>query len=617
MANWTTSSRDHTMPSDAPSGCGIQGCPLTERAEAAKPDRDETAGHKAERLVYDRLRAALPDRILLFPNVRWLARDHGHDFEGEADLVIADPDRGFLALEIKAGEIRRDDHARWWAGRSQLDRSPFEQASASRHALVRKLVELPDWESALRPTAGQGVAFPDVDLASAGGRLGLAGLGPDVDPDLILDRPRLLPGDQAAAHLRAWLDRAFELWSRDGSGSGSGTGTRPPGDRGVALLRDLVTAPIELHSLLRNELVEGEREVVRLTTGQITLLNTLRGQRRASIIGGVGTGKTMLAAEKARRLAREGFRTLLVCFNSPLARMLAAETDEVAAATGLLDVSTFHQLCEDLGREAGTLPAKPDPVPADWFDVTLPEALDAAIEQDGGRYHAIVVDEGQDFEVGWLASLDALLETPQQDVMYVFHDPAQAIYRDDVVADLALPEYPLDVNCRNAQPIHAVIRRFAGTGLASEALHQAGRPPVLIAAETEAEVLEAVRRLLHRLRVEEVVAPWDIAVLSGVSLEESAVWRQRTFGNEVLWNGQVDDAGRTLGLAASLVPAPPDDAILCDSIRRFKGLERPVIVLVELRADDRRQDQMLYVGASRARQHLAVVGSAAVLERLR
>jgi hypothetical protein len=379
-----------------------------------------------------------------------------------------------------------------------------------------------------------------------------------------------------------------------------------------------VTSPVELHSLLRNELVEGEREVVRLTAGQITLLNTLRGQRRASVIGGAGTGKTMLAAEKARRLAKEGFRTLLVCFNSPLARMLAAETDETAASTGLLTVSTFHQLCEDLAREAGTLPPKPaHPVPPEWFSATLPAALDAAIEREGGRFHAIVVDEGQDFEGGWLASLDALLETPKLDVMYVFHDPAQAIYRDDAVADLALPEYPLETNCRNAQPIHDVVRRFAGEGLASLALHQAGRPPELIEAETEAETLEALRRLLHRLRVDEGVAPWDIAVLSGVSLEDSAVWRHRTFGNEVLWNGQVDDAGRTLGLAASLVPAPPNDAIVCDSIRRFKGLERPVIVLVELRADDAHLDRLLYVGASRARQHLAVIGSAAVLERLR
>ena len=154
--------------------------------------------------------------------------------------------------------------------------------------------------------------------------------------------------------LRAWLDQAFALWTREGGGSG--TGTRPPGARAVDLLRDLVTSPVELHSLLRNELVEGERDVVRLTTGQIGLLNLLRGIRRASVVGGAGTGKTMLAAEKARRLAKEGFRTLLVCFNSPLARMLAGETQETAAATG--------------------------DIPADSFDVRIVVALPADLERD-------------------------------------------------------------------------------------------------------------------------------------------------------------------------------------------------------------------------------------------
>jgi ATP-dependent exoDNAse (exonuclease V) beta subunit len=54
--------------------------------------------------------------------------------------------------------------------------------------------------------------------------------------------------------------------------------------------------------------------------------------------------------------------------------------------------------------------------------------------------------------------------------------------------------------------------------------------------------------------------------------------------------------------------------ILCETIRRFKGLERPVVVLVELKADDSRLSRLLYVGASRATQHLVVIASAAVLE---
>jgi hypothetical protein len=325
----------------------------------------------------------------------------------------------------------------------------------------------------------------------------------------------------------------------------------------------------------------------------------------------------MLALEKARRLAAEGFRTLLVCFNQPLARMLR---DEIAAddarVAEMVHVSTFHQLCEDLGAEAGTLPPKTDPLPDGWWDEILPAALLNAVPSLGGRYHAIVVDEGQDFGADWLTTLDLMLSDPKVDPFYVFHDPAQSLYRADVVEGLGFTQVELDLNCRNAQPIHALVARFSEGELAAEALRMDGRAPEIIQAGAGAETLEALRVLLHRLRHDEGVRPWEIAVLSGSKLEESGVWERRRFGNEVLWNGQVDDAGRPNALAADQVPAQPSDTILCDSIRRFKGLERPVIILVELRADDPRLDRLLYVGLSRARQHVALIVTPEVAQRL-
>jgi nuclease-like protein len=74
-------------------------------------------GHAAERLVFDRLRAALPADYRLFPNVHSIARtaDHLGIRDGEADVVLAHPDGGFLVFETKAGEIRRDDHRWWWS----------------------------------------------------------------------------------------------------------------------------------------------------------------------------------------------------------------------------------------------------------------------------------------------------------------------------------------------------------------------------------------------------------------------------------------------------------------------------------------------------------------------
>ena len=275
----------------------------------------------------------------------------------------------------------------------------------------------------------------------------------------------------------------------------------------------------------------------------------------------------MLAMAKARQLATEGFETLLVCFNSPLARVLADETRDVAERTGHLHVSTFHQLAEDLAREADTLPAEAGAGdPGVVRGRRCREALDDAIGKLGPRYHAIVVDEGQDFDAGWLASLEGLLYGGKQDVLYVFHDPAQAVFRADQTGELGLTDYPLDFNCRNAQPIHALIEPFAKGGLSSMARRQDGRPVELIAADVDSEADRgAAQGAPSAGRDARASRPARSPVISGLGLEHSAVWKQRRYGNQVLWNGAVGDDGRSLGLAAGRRPGAAARTSSCAS----------------------------------------------------
>jgi hypothetical protein len=216
-------------------------------AAAREPARGGTVvrkGQAAERRVFDRLRAALPDDYRLFPNVSWIARtpDDCGIRDGEADLVLALPERGFLVFETMAGEIRRDAQGRWWSYQRQLEPGPFEQARTSMHTLVRKLEELPEWPAGHQPIAGHAVPLPDVDLETAGSRLGL--LGPDVEPDLVFDRAKL-PFDSPVTTCRA-VEHALGLWAKSANRSA-------PGGRGVAVLKELLTTPVELRSLLRSE----------------------------------------------------------------------------------------------------------------------------------------------------------------------------------------------------------------------------------------------------------------------------------------------------------------------------------------------------------------------------
>jgi hypothetical protein len=75
----------------------------------------------------------LPPDYRIFANGARLERTAAHRGlrDGEGDVVIAHADRGFLVMEVKAGEIQRDAYGRWYAGARELKPSPFEQASAS------------------------------------------------------------------------------------------------------------------------------------------------------------------------------------------------------------------------------------------------------------------------------------------------------------------------------------------------------------------------------------------------------------------------------------------------------------------------------------------------------
>ena len=65
------------------------------------------------------------------------------------------------------------------------------------------------------------------------------------------------------------------------------------------------------------------------------------------------------------------------------------------------------------------------------------------------------------------------------------------------------------------------------------------------------------------------------------------------------------------------MPDEPDDVVLFETIRRFKGLEREVIILVELPDAGERLDELLYVGLTRATTHIVAIAPPALAQRLR
>ena len=183
----------------------------------------------------------------------------------------------------------------------------------------------------------------------------------------------------------------------------------------------------------------------------------------------------------------------------------------------------------------------------------------------------------------------ATLRDPDDAYVWLFMDDNQRVYDNQLDVPAEFHRYDLIHNCRNTQQIHhEVMKKYVGEieplpmgpeGREVELHHAADQPA-------------KVRELIAHLCGKEEVLPQDVVVLSSHALEKSAV-------------GQGGLGG---GYEFVKEPAPLGKKIRFSSIRSFKGLESPVVILCELEdVDDATIDQQLYVGFSRARNHCLVV----------
>ncbi len=292
----------------------------------------ETTGD-AEHKLFEAFREQLDADYIEFHHLNWHGKDkEGRPRDGEADFVIAHPERGLLILEVKGGEILYDRGAQtWWSKsrdgtRHRLKRSPIEQAMESKFRLLQELRRMPGLKNA-RLIGGHAVAFPDVPLPADWSEL-------ELPRELILDH-------SGTQHLGRWVEDALAHWQE-------GMPKRRVSAQALRdALVDLLGKTIELRIPLWSQFNDEEQEIIRLTEEQYRLLDSLNRRRRAKICGFAGSGKTMLAAEKTRRLGKR-FDVLLTCYNKALALHLKLQFEHYPR----VKVMRFHEVCEYFARQA-------------------------------------------------------------------------------------------------------------------------------------------------------------------------------------------------------------------------------------------------------------------------
>jgi superfamily I DNA/RNA helicase len=366
-------------------------------------------------------------------------------------------------------------------------------------------------------------------------------------------------------------------------------GAAPPGDDAVEALVGLIGRSWQIETTIGTELDEQQTAIRLLTEQQFAILDLLGSRRRALISGCAGSGKTMLAMEKARRLARSGYRVLLTCFNRNLGNWLAAQVtgDGVVA-------QRFLSLCAQYAQKAGVPLSKRPGESDDAFYDRLPDALCDALKVLPDRFDAIIVDEGQDFSEEWWAAMLSLLADPDDGVLYIFYDDNQRLYGGESTFPITDEPYHLSQNRRNTRNIHEAVMMFYQSSVVPECIGPEGRKPHSLQTGPGANEKREVERFIDNLVNDEKVNPGDIAVLTRRARGRSE------WGNPV----------RHPSWSTTWDLAECADKVLVSTIHGFKGLERPVVIVCELQGVDVVTDvELLYVAFSRAREYLVVVGA--------
>jgi hypothetical protein len=545
---------------------------------------------QAEAKIYRALSQIATKNMRTYYSVRWIAKEgKKRARDGEADFVVAHPRFGLIVIEVKGGGINYDAlHDEWHSvdrkGEKHKIKDPVAQSMRAKYSILNKIKEHQRWDSSQQIACAHSVFFPDCD-----------GNGHVSKPDLT----REIVGYADDLHdIEAWLEKVSDYQSEP-------IDEMKLNSSQLHLFDDLFARSFEIKSPLSNLLKDEEEARLKLTSSQMHALDLLRGHRRVAISGGAGTGKTVLAVEKATRLANEGFSTLLTCYNRPLADHLSA----VCAGHENLTVLSFHQICQLWGKKALKLSGRklfaeakqaiPD---GDQFNDWFPFVLGEAATIVGETFDAIVCDEGQDFSEDFWLPIEMLLTAEKTSPFYIFFDDNQDIYKRARSFPVQEPPFSLSINCRNTRRIHdAAYLYYHGEAVAPPAIE--GTPiKEIIGGDLHSQARQ-ISELIRELHLREGVKFDDISVLIGNGYTKHQHYRELMAAAKSKF--EIEKEARL------------DGKVTMDTVSRFKGLESDVVILWgidDILVEDNKE--ILYVGLSRAKSLLYLVGSNGVMEKI-
>ena len=214
----------------------------------------------------------------------------------------------------------------------------------------------------------------------------------------------------------------------------------------------------------------------------------------------------------------------------------------------------------------------------------------------------MIVDESQDLgKHEWNIAMRCARKPPR---IWCFADEGQAFWEERKIPQSIRENcvlYNLGKPYRCAPGIQALAEAYLGKELDTAAVEEDREKGIIaVRACDEGRVHQAVDEEVRKL-VSEGFRPAEIAVISlrGLLFTGSIVHRRQVGGYKAAMATDSEMSGR----------------IVCDTFLRYKGLERPAIIVTDLQHEVEKYNVRMNIAVSRAYGALRVVGARGEMEK--
>ena len=560
-------------------------------------------GRPSEKIPFEKIKKLKDENLIVYYGRDYLYRAISPEFNllnnGEvADFLIIHPKKGIIFVESKKGIISYNkEEGSWYQNERLLKRDPIQQAMDHKKKALRKIQKETKIDINI-PTIHAVLFYetPKPENLKKEFRF-------DVKPEMMMWREEFNNLDDSINKILALQETKYFINKQD-----------------LTRIHTLFSGQ-DISNPLKSILLANEQEQnLKLSESQEQILGAMFDflNKKIAVRGLAGTGKTILLAKRAVDVINERKRVLILTKTKPLYKFLQLLTNISDNRLTISNVDYFVRSIFKKYNEPYSF-AKDSTDTREHFDHYTPNmCLEIFNKYPKEKYDLILVDEAQDFYKDWY---EALCFAKKDDGQIVFfYDPFQEQHENSMIKDLEKSEdvtkFALRTNFRNTSVITNLLSKLIKSYFPENQLTfskpQEGHSkiPEFIEISDRNNQIYKIAEIVENLTYKEKISPKNIAIIYDGSIKAPS-------RKDPSITTELKKKGLSVVSAEEYSESYTENSLTLDTIKRFKGLEKTVIILTNLKIIDKDTVKDLYTGLSRARAHLIVVSQRDTINKLK